>query len=51
MLLPNGRVVSGSTDHTLKVWVDYGKMARLVALRCLHEMNVKAAEHLIAEFL
>ena len=51
IVLPNGRVVSGSIDHTLKVWVDYGKMARLVALRCLHEMNVKAAEHLIAEFL
>ena len=48
MLLPNGRVVSGSTDHTLKVWVDYGKMARLVALR---RTQKNFAGRLIAAFL
>ncbi len=50
-VLPNGRIVSGSADHTLKVWVDYAKMARLVALRRLREMNVKTAGRLIARFL
>ena len=49
-VLPNGRVVSGSDDRTLKVWEDVeGKLARLVALRHLHEMNV--AGRLIAAFL
>ena len=47
----NGRVVSGSDDGTLKVWVDYAKMARLVALRRLRGMNVKTAGRLIAAFL
>ena len=50
-VLPNGRVVSGSDDGTLKVWVDYAKMARLVALRRLRGMNVKTAGRLIARFL
>ena len=51
--LPNGRVVSGSDDNTLKVWVDCDevKMARLIALRRLREMNVKTAERLIVKFL
>ena len=48
-VLSHGRVVSGSDDGTLKVWVDYAKMARLVALRHLHDMNV--AGRLIAAFL
>ena len=47
----NGRVVSASVDRTLKVWVDYAKMARLVALRRLRGMNVKTAGRLIARFL
>ena len=49
----NGRVVSGSYDGTLKVWVDCdeAKMARLVALRRLRGMNVETAERLIARFL
>ena len=51
-VLPNGRVVSGSRDFTLKVWEDVeGKMARLVARRRLLEMNVKTAGRLIAAFL
>lgn len=51
-VLPNGRVVSGSRDETLKVWEDVEwKMARLVARRRLLEMNVKTAERLIAAFL
>ena len=50
-VLPNGNVVSGSGDRTLKVWVDYAKMARLVALRRLRGMNVKTAGRLIAAFL
>ena len=49
--LSNGRIVSGSADRTLKVWVDYAKMARLVALRRLRGMNVKTAGRLIARFL
>ena len=49
--LSNGHVVSGSWDNMLKVWVDYAKMARLVALRRLRGMNVKAAGRLIASFL
>ena len=49
--LPDGRVVSGSYDGTLKVWVDYAKMARLIALRRLRGMNVKTAWRLIAKFL
>ena len=52
VVLANGRVVSGSWDHTLKVWEDVeGKMARLIARRRLHEMNVKTAGRLIAAFL
>ena len=47
----NGRVVSASVDRTLKVWVDYAKMARLVALRRLYGMNVVTAGRLIARFL
>ena len=50
-VLSNGHVVSGSYDGTLKVWVDYAKMARLVALRRLRGMNVKTAGRLIAAFL
>ena len=51
-VLPHGRLVSGSWDNTLKVWEDVeGKMARLVALRRLLEMNVKTAGRLIAAFL
>ena len=50
-VLSNGDIVSGSLDRTLKVWVDYAKMARLVALRRLRGMNVKAAGRLIASFL
>ena len=50
-VLPNGNVVSGSGDRTLKVWVDYAKMARLVALRRLYGMNVVTAGRLIARFL
>ena len=48
-----GRVVSGSEDNTLKVWVDCdeAKMARLVALRRLYGMNVVTAGRLIAKFL
>ena len=39
-------------DGELKVWEDVEwKMARLVALRHLHEMNVKTAGRLIAAFL
>ena len=50
--LPNGNVVSGSRDCTLKVWEDVeGKMARLVSLRRLYGMNVETAERLIAAFL
>ena len=49
--LSNGRIVSGSADRTLKVWVDYAKMARLIALRRLRGMNVETAERLIAAFL
>ncbi len=52
VVLPNGRVVSGAYDSTLKVWEDVeGKMARLVARRRLLEMNVKTAGRLIAAFL
>ena len=51
-VLPNGSIVSGSYDSTLKVWEDVeGKMARLVAQHRLHEMNVKTAGRLIAAFL
>ena len=51
-VLSNGRVVSGSADRTLKVWEDVEvKMARLVARRRLHEMNIKTAGRLITEFL
>ena len=50
-VLSNGDIVSGSLDRTLKVWVDYAKMARLVALRRLRGMNVKTAGRLIARFL
>ena len=47
--LPNGRVVSGSYDNTLKVWEDVeGKMARLVALR---RTQKNFAGRLIAAFL
>ena len=47
--LPNGRVVSGSNDRTLKVWEDVeGKMARLVALR---RTQKNFAGRLIAAFL
>ena len=50
--LPCGRLVSGSKDRTLKVWEDVEwKMARLVARRRLHEMNVETAGRLIAAFL
>ena len=51
--LSNGRVVSGSLDETLKVWVDCDevKMARLITLRRLRGMNVKTAWRLIAKFL
>ena len=50
--LPDGRVVSGSDDLTLKVWDDVeGMMARLVALRRLYEMNVNSAGRLIAKYL
>ena len=48
-VLPNGRVVSGSDDSTLKVWEDVeGKMARLVALR---RTEKNFAGRLIAAFL
>ena len=48
-ILPNGNVVSGSWDHTLKVWEDVeGKMARLVALR---RTQKNFAGRLIAAFL
>ena len=52
-VLSNGHVVSGSWDRTLMVWedVDEAKMARLVALCRLREMNVKTAGRLIARFL
>ena len=45
--------MSGAGDGTLKLWedVDEAKMARLVALRRLREMNVKTAGRLIAKFL
>ena len=47
--LPNGRVVSGSADRTLKVWEDVeGKMARLLALR---RTQKNFAGRLIAAFL
>ena len=47
--LPNGRVVSGSEDRTLKVWEDVEvKMARLVALR---RTQKNFAGRLIAAFL
>ena len=46
--LSNGHVVSGSYDHTLKVWVDYAEMARLVALR---RTQKNFAGRLIAAFL
>ena len=47
--LPNGRVVSGSYDSTLKVWEDVeGKMARLLALR---RTQKNFAGRLIAAFL
>ena len=47
--LPNGRVVSGSLDNTLKVWEDVeGKMARLVAVR---RTQKNFAGRLIAAFL
>ena len=50
--LPNGDVVSGSGNNTLKLWEDVEvMMARLVALRHLHEMNVATAGRLIAAFL
>ena len=47
-VLPNDCVVSGSEDDTLKVWVDYAKMAHEVAL---HRTENNFAEHLIAAFL
>ena len=48
-VLANGRVVSGSWDHTLKVWEDVeGKMARLVAVR---RTQKNFAGRLIAAFL
>ena len=52
--LPNGDVMSGSDDGTLKVWEDVERklargMARLVAQHRLLEMNV--AGRLIAAFL
>ena len=47
-VLSNGRVVSGSADRTLKVWVDYAEMARLVALR---RTQKNFAGRLIAAFL
>ena len=52
-VLSNGDIVSGSLDRTLMVWedVDEAKMARLVALCRLREMNVKTAGRLIAAFL
>ena len=44
--------MSGSGDGTLRVWEDVErKMARLIALRRLREMNVKTAERLIVKFL
>ena len=47
--LPNGHVVSGSSDNTLKVWEDVeGKMARLVAVR---RTQKNFAGRLIAAFL
>ena len=47
--LPNGRLVSGSWDRTLKVWEDVeGKMARLVAVR---RTQKNFAGRLIAAFL
>ena len=47
--LPDGRVVSGSDDRTLKVWEDVeGKMARLLALR---RTQKNFAGRLIAAFL
>ena len=48
-VLSKGRVVSGSWDHTLKVWEDVeGKMARLVAVR---RTQKNFAGRLIASFL
>ena len=48
-VLPNGDVVSGSDDNTLKVWEDVeGKMARLVAVR---RTQKNFAGRLIAAFL
>ena len=48
-VLSNGNIVSGSWDHTLKVWEDVeGKMARLVAVR---RTQKNFAGRLIAAFL
>ena len=47
--LSNGRLVSGSSDNTLKVWEDVeGKMAHEVAL---HRTQKNFAGRLIAAFL
>ena len=51
-VLPHGRIVSGSDDTTLKVWVDYAKMAGLVALRRTPEnYDWRLIGRLIAKFL
>ena len=51
-VLPHGRIVSGSYDHTLKVWVDSAKMAGLVALRRTPEnYDWRLIGRLIAKFL
>ncbi len=52
-VLPNGRVVSGSRDHTLKVWEDVeGMMAHLVALRRTPgNFDKRLIGRLIARFL
>ena len=46
--LSDGRVVSGSRDYTLKVWIDYAKMAQAFPL---HWTQNNFAEDLIAAFL
>ena len=53
VVLPNGRIVSGSYDNTLKVWEDVeGKMARLIALRRTPEnYDWRLIGRLIAKFL
>ena len=51
-VLSNAHVILGSSDHTLKVWVDYAEMARLVALRRTPEnYDWRLIGRLIAKFL